>query len=55
MPANLNEEPAAAVVLHMREPPMPGARGICSRLFTLPTHAAVTDADAERIVEWAKA
>ena len=54
-PLPLGEEPAAAAVLHLREPAMPGARAICSRLFTLPTHAAVEDADAERIVAWAKA
>ncbi len=54
-PLPLGEEVAAAAVLHLGEPPMPGARAICSRLFTLPTHAAVTDADAERIVAWAKA
>ncbi len=54
-PLPLGEEPAAAAVLQVGEPAMPGARAICSRLFSLPTHAAVTDADAERIVEWATA
>jgi perosamine synthetase len=53
-PLPLGEEPAAAAVMHLREPTMPGAREICSRLFTLPTHAAVTDADAERVLGWAR-
>lgn len=53
-PLPLGEEPAAGAVLHLREPAMPGAREICNRLFTLPTHAAVTDRDAERILGWAR-
>jgi perosamine synthetase len=51
-PRPLGEEPAIAAVLAPREPPMPGARAICERLLTLPTHAAVTDRDAGRVVEW---
>jgi dTDP-4-amino-4,6-dideoxygalactose transaminase len=54
-PRPLGEEPAIAAVLRAPEPTiaMPGAQTLCRRLVTLPTHAAVTDADAERVVEWA--
>jgi dTDP-4-amino-4,6-dideoxygalactose transaminase len=54
-PRPLGEEPAIAAMLHPREPSTPGAREICERLFTLPTHAAVRDPDAQRIVTWARA
>ncbi len=55
-PRALGEEPAIAAVLRAGEStiPTPGAQTLCRRLLTLPTHAAVGDADAERVVRWAK-
>ena len=52
-PRSLAEEPEMAAAIHAGEPDMPGAREICRRLFTLPTHRFVTDADAEIIAQWA--
>jgi perosamine synthetase len=52
-PRPLGEEPAIAAVLCAREPATPGAREICSSLLTLPTHDGVTDADAEKVMQWA--
>jgi len=53
-PRPLGEEPAIAAVIEGGEPATPGAREICDRLFTLPTHAAVRDEEATRVVQWAK-
>jgi dTDP-4-amino-4,6-dideoxygalactose transaminase len=53
-PRPLGSELAIASVLEAGEPVMPGAREICDRLLTLPTHAAISDADAARVVQWAK-
>ena len=53
-PRPLRDEPAIAAVLKSGEPQTPGAREVCERLFTLPTHTAVSDAVAERVVEWVK-
>jgi perosamine synthetase len=53
-PRALGEEPAIAAVLKPGESTIStlGAQTLCRRLVTLPTHAAVRDADAERVVRW---
>ena len=55
-PRVLGEEPAIAAILKLGESTIatPGAQTLVRQLLTLPTHAAVTDADAERIVAWAR-
>jgi perosamine synthetase len=54
-PRPLPEEPAAQQLLRPQERiDTPGARVICERLFSLPTHASVTDADRAQLTEWAR-
>src|SRR5262249_47299099 len=53
-PRPLNEEPQAASLVMPQEPATPGARSVCSTLFTLPTHARVTESDREQLAQWAE-
>ncbi len=53
-PRPLGEEPVAATLLAPNEPANPGAGVICETLFTLPTHAYVTETDRERILAWSR-
>jgi dTDP-4-amino-4,6-dideoxygalactose transaminase len=53
-PRPLPDEPAAAALVHAREPAMPGARTLCDTLWTLPTHDMMTDRDIAAIKRWAE-
>ena len=53
-PRPLGEEPIARQLVEANEPSTPGAKRICESLFTLPTHARVTDSDRDQIVGWAR-
>lgn len=53
-PRPLDEEPAIASVLESGEPAMRGARALCERLLTLPTHAAVHGSEVEHVVAWVR-
>jgi len=53
-PRPLSEERIASQLLEANEPPTPGAKRVCASLFTLPTHARVTDADRDQIASWAR-
>ncbi len=52
-PRPLGEEPAARPLLESGEPATPGARTVCSSLFTLPTHGRIDGADREQLARWA--
>jgi hypothetical protein len=53
-PRPLGEEPAALPLLEAGEPATPGARTVCSSLFTLPTHARISGTDREQLARWAR-
>jgi dTDP-4-amino-4,6-dideoxygalactose transaminase len=53
-PRPLGEEPVARQLLEPGEPATPGARTVCARLFTLPTHERVNGADREQLAHWAR-
>jgi dTDP-4-amino-4,6-dideoxygalactose transaminase len=53
-PRPLDEEPAVQYVIMPGEPPNLGAREICQRLFTLPTHELVNASEQKQLVAWAR-
>lgn len=53
-PRPLGEEPIARELLAPGEPENPRAKRVCASLFTLPTHARVTDSDRDQIARWAR-
>jgi perosamine synthetase len=52
-PRPLDTEPEAAGLVWQGEPPCLGAREVCATLWTLPTHAMVTERDIRAIGAWA--
>jgi dTDP-4-amino-4,6-dideoxygalactose transaminase len=53
-PRPLDEEAAARPLVWPGEPPCRHARDVCDTLWTLPTHAWVTDRDISAIAAWAE-
>ncbi|HWZ60401.1 MAG TPA: DegT/DnrJ/EryC1/StrS family aminotransferase [Gemmatimonadaceae bacterium] len=54
-PRSLDQEPAAAALVHRGEPSPIGAHEVCDTLWTLPTHDMVTDRDIAAILAWSTA
>jgi perosamine synthetase len=52
-PRPLGDEPAARPLLAPGVTEMPGARELCARLFSVPTHSFVTQADIAAAGDWA--
>jgi hypothetical protein len=53
-PRPLGDEAAARPLLMSDEPATPGARVVCERLFTLPTHPWIGESDREQLARWAR-